>query len=78
MSASLSLISKHPKKLVIPELNKLNADSKKLDEVEKMCLGLPYSIHQQELIDGRAFCKTMCFELNKLNPVDPVHIYEYI
>jgi len=71
MSAPLSSISKSPKKLEIPDINKLDKSSKDLDDVTKMCLGLPYSIHQQELIDGRAFCKTRCFELNKLNPVNP-------
>ena len=72
MSSPLSSISKLPKKLVIPDLSKLEKTSKDLDEVKKMCLGLPYSINQQELIDGRAFSKLKCYDLNKSNPVDPV------
>ncbi len=71
MSASLFSISDSPKKLVIPHISQLDKNSADLDDVSKMCLGLPYSIHQQELIDGRAFSKTKCFELNNTNPVDP-------
>lgn len=72
MSSSLTAIS-GLKKLVTPDLRTLEQKQpENYDEIEKMCMGMPYSIHQQELIDGRAFAKTKCYELNKMNPVDPV------
>ena len=73
MSSSLTAIT-GMNKLVTPNLKAIEQKKyEDLDEVEKMCLGMPYSIHQQELIDGRAFAKTKCFELNRMNPVDPVN-----
>lgn len=64
---SISVVAK---KLVIPS-DLSTKDNKEYDQVDKMCSGLPYKIDQKELIEGRAFAKTKCFELNKMNPVDP-------